>query len=221
MLICQIKGNTGKSPSSFDSCWVEFSWVTWVYSYALLRSNIFRFSPRFRGEIFVLVLLGLGFWKPMRCTYWWLAWWGVGEVPQWFSYCRKSDLGIRYSREGREDTTLGERNSCLLDLWWNRSCSMCDPRSLEFVRQASPQLGSLPEAWAAPREGSRPNWGVLLVHSGNIRRGFDNVATVTVGSLPPFWPWDPMAWTLGSPGNWLKVGKQHWPASCASQKMAR
>lgn len=146
-------------------------------------------------------------------------------MPQGYSYCRKSDLGIRKSREGRGDRTLREGNSCLFSFWWNPSCPVCDPMSQAFVGQDNWQLVGMGflETWAAPRVGSRPNWGVLSVHSGGSRRGFDDVAKVPVRETFHLFNQDMSVWwrTFPSSGNWLNVRKQYFPASCTSQKTAR
>lgn len=74
MLMCQNSGNTGKIsvPLLYFLEWNSLGSFEHMSAYDLLRSNIFRFSPRSRSEIFVLMSLNLGFWKPTRCTGRWL-----------------------------------------------------------------------------------------------------------------------------------------------------
>lgn len=76
--------------------------------------------------------------------------------------------------------------------------------------------GSLVEAWAASKMGSRPNWGVLLEVQASVRRGFVVTMTPVWGTFHVFSHGNEVI--DGSLGNWLTEGKWCFPASCTSQK---
>lgn len=198
----------------FNSFWVEFSQVIWVYSYTLSRSNTSRFSLRFKGEIFVLMSLDLVSWKTMRCTHWWLACKsgpsGTGQAPQWSSSCGKSERGERGCSCKRKELVLPWPTVTSL-------AAVCGPRSQEFMGPASTRLGSpgeagTPSGW----EVTQLNWAgrcAVGVFGGALWRQWCPCGKPAT-SLTLAMRWQ----TSASPENWLIRGKRCFPASYASQK---
>lgn len=214
------------SPSSCDSCWVEFFWVIWVYVYALLRSNIFRFSPRLRGEIFVLMSLNLGFWKPMRCPGGWLDSQGLqgqGSSPSDFLTAAEMIWGWDIQERG-EGIQLQEKGTSVSLTLGEISHVLCVIPGLRH------SWDSLAHSWGVSwRLEQPPGWEVdptevSCYYTVGILEG---ALTMTMwqwclsGKPSTFLAMALWWWMFVSPRNWLNVGKRHLPASCASQKTAQ